>query len=142
MRESASRAIAEVQRIVSVLTEELEVIDLTDFANSPEVVEDGTTFAANALKKARAIAQHHFGPSFFALPTKEGKLDWSLGEAVRPIQEKTGANYALFTWVRDSYASPERKATMVALALLGVVIPGGIQVGYASLVELGSGRIL
>src|SRR5437879_3203211 len=27
---------------------------------------------------ARAIATHHFGPSSLHLPTKDGKLDWSL----------------------------------------------------------------
>lgn len=41
--------------------------------------------------------------------------------------------------MRDSYASAEHKAAMVALALFGVGIPGGFQVGYASLVDLRSG---
>ena len=35
------------------------------------------------------------------------------GDAVRPIKEKTGADYALFSWIRDSYASGERVATMI-----------------------------
>jgi hypothetical protein len=76
------------------------------------------------------------------LPTKDMKLDWSLGDAVQPLQAKTGADYALFFWVRDSYASTERKAAMVALALLGVGISGGVQVGYASLVDLRTGRVV
>ena len=98
----------------------------------------------NALHAAiaRSIAQHHFGPGFMNLPTKAGKLDWSLGEPVRVIKEKTGANYALFSWIRDSYASGERVATMIVLALFGVGVPGGSQVGYASLVDLDTGRIL
>lgn len=91
---------------------------------------------------ARSIALHHFGPSSLNLPTKEGKLDWSLGEAVVPIRQKTGADYALFSWVRDSYASAERKAAMVAMALIGVGLTGGAQVGYASLVDLKTGRVL
>lgn len=89
---------------------------------------------------ARAIAMHHFGD--LALPTKEGKLDWSLGEVVGIIKAKTGADYALFSWLRDSYASDERKAMMIGLALLGVGIGGGAQVGYASLVDLSNGRVL
>lgn len=89
---------------------------------------------------ARAIAMHHFGE--LALPTKEGKLDWSLGEGVGVIKAKTGADYALFSWLRDSYASDERKAMMIGLALLGVGIGGGAQVGYASLVDLSNGRVL
>ena len=65
---------------------------------------------------ARAIAMHHFGA--LTLPTKDGKLDWSLGESVLPIKQATGADYALFSFVRDSYASDERKAAMVAMAIL------------------------
>ncbi|WP_300455225.1 hypothetical protein [Accumulibacter sp.] len=91
---------------------------------------------------ARSIAIHHLGGLNHTLPTKEGKLDWSLDEAVLPIHAATGGDYALFIWMRDSYASAERKVAMVALALLGVGIPGGIQVGYASLVDLRSGQVL
>ena len=91
---------------------------------------------------ARAISMHHFGPGSLSLPTKDGKLDWSLGEATRAIKQATGADYALFTWVRDSYASSERIATMIALAVLGIGVRGGMQTGYASLVELETGRVL
>lgn len=89
---------------------------------------------------ANAISFHHMG--MHHLPTKEGKLDWSMGSAVDQLRAKTGSDYALFIWVRDSYSSPERKAAMVALALLGIGITGGFQVGYASLVDLKTGQIL
>jgi hypothetical protein len=89
---------------------------------------------------AGAIATHHNGA--LKLPTKEGKLDWSFGDALRPLQQATGQRYALFTWVRDSYASAERKAVMVGMALLGVGLVGGIQIGYASLVDLETGQVL
>lgn len=91
---------------------------------------------------ARSIAFHHLGISNFALPTKNGKLDWSMGDAVKPVLEKSTADYALFIWLRDSYASSERKVAMIALALFGVGVPGGFQIGYASLVDLRSGRIV
>ncbi|MFZ6644081.1 hypothetical protein ACO0LO_00055 [Undibacterium sp. TJN25] len=91
---------------------------------------------------AQSIALHHFGPSNLHLPTKEDKLDWSLGEAVEGIKKKTGADYALFSWIRDSYTSSERAMAMFALALVGVGVQGGSQVGYASLVDLNTGRIL
>jgi hypothetical protein len=98
----------------------------------------------NALHAAvaRSISLHHMGGDSFSLPTKEGKLDWSMGDAVIPLREKTGADYALFLWVRDSYASAERKVAMVALALLGVGITGGFQIGYSSLVDLRTGQVL
>ena len=96
---------------------------------------------------AEAVRLHHL-PGFVPLPTKAGLLDWSLGDAVQPLRAKTGADYALFMWVRDSYATAERKAAMVAMTLVGaafgmVVIPaGGQQMGYASLVDLQTGRIV
>jgi hypothetical protein len=96
----------------------------------------------NALHAAvaSAIALHHFGP--LGLPTKAGKLDWSLAEAVRPVKQATGADYALFSWVRDSYTSGERAAAMIGLAILGVGIAGGQQLGYASLVDLNTGQVV
>jgi hypothetical protein len=87
-----------------------------------------------------AITLHRSG--LYALPTKEGRLDWSLGEEASAIREKTGADYALFSYVRDSYASGERVAAMVIGALLGVGMAGGAQVGYASLVDLSTGQIV
>lgn len=94
---------------------------------------------------ARAIAVHHFGPRSLRLPTKGGKLDWSLGESTQALKKATGADYALFTWVRDGHASAERQAAMVAIAVLslGRAVPGGgRQTAYASLVELDTGRIV
>jgi hypothetical protein len=91
---------------------------------------------------AGAISLHHFGGNVWALPTKGGQLDWSFADAMKPLQDKTGARYGLFLWVRDSYASAERKAAMVMLALVGVGITGGFQVGYASLVDLQTGQVL
>jgi len=89
---------------------------------------------------ARSIAMHHFGA--LKLPTKDGKLDWSMGDSVQPIKQASGADYALFSFVRDSYASTERKAMMVGLALLGIGIGLGVQTGYASLVDLNTGRVV
>jgi hypothetical protein len=90
---------------------------------------------------ADAIALHHNG-GLLELATKGKRLEWSLGDAVQPLRERTGADYALFTWIRDSYASNERKAAMVALALMGAISLGGEQQGYASLVDLRTGRVV
>jgi hypothetical protein len=77
-----------------------------------------------------------------ALPTKAGKFDWSLGPAVRQLREETGADYALFFWVRDSYSSGGRVAVIMLAAVLGVGVQGGVQVGFASLVDLNTGNIV
>jgi hypothetical protein len=91
---------------------------------------------------ATSVFIHHMLAAAGGLPTKEGKLLWSLGDAVKPLREKTGADYALFTWVRDSYASAERKAAIVVMAVLGVGLAGGTQIGYASLVDLKTGQVV
>ena len=91
---------------------------------------------------ARSISLHHGIGGIWALPTKDGKLDWSFGDALKPLQEQSGARYGLFIWVRDTYASAERVAAMVLMAIIGVGMSGGTQQGYASLVDLESGRVL
>jgi hypothetical protein len=98
----------------------------------------------NALHGAvsESVFLHHMMGGAFKLPTKNDSLIWSLGDAVKPLRDKSGADYALFFWIRDSYASSERKAAMVAMALLGVGITGGAQIGYASLVDLKDGRVV
>lgn len=96
-----------------------------------------------------AMAMHHTGSG--SLPTKDGKLEWSFGDALQPLQQATGARYALFTWLRDSYATAERKAMIGVVALLSVatsgggslvLLSGGQQSGYASLVDLETGQVL
>ena len=112
-------------------------VDISD-KDADEFEEINTLYAA----VARAINMHHFGPGIFNLPTKDGKLDWSMGDPVQRIKERTGADYALFSWIRDSYASGERVVAMIVLAAFGIGVPGGMQVGYASLVDLNTGRVL
>lgn len=115
----------------------LEVRELSE-ADHEELAEISALQAA----VARSIGVHHMAGVALELPTKKGLLDWSLGEAIAPLREKSGSDYALFVWMRDSYASAERKVAMVAMALLGVVATGGYQMGYASLVDLKTGRVL
>ena len=110
---------------------------------SAQQVDDAAELVSLHAAVAQAIALHQFGGSMWALPTKAGKLDWSFGDAMQPLQSASGAQYALFIWVRDSYASAERVAASIALAFIGIgIAPGGAQVGYASLVDLQSGQVV
>ena len=77
-----------------------------------------------------------------ALPTKGKDLDWSLGPQTRTLQEAAGADYALFVFLHDSYASAGRVGMMIFAAAFGVGIQGGIQSGFASLVDLRSGDLV
>jgi hypothetical protein len=79
------------------------------------------------------------------LPTKKGRLEWSLGEDVRALGEAGNADYALFVVLRDSYASAGRHAASVAVAVLSLGTASlslGRQVGGASLVDLRTGDIV
>lgn len=115
-------------RLKTVTLSEKDSDDLAEIANLNAAV-------------SRSIVIHHMAAGF-ALPTKAGKLDWSMGDAVQPMRQASGADYALFIWLRDSYATAERKVAIVAFALLGVGIGGGAQVGHASLVDLRTGQVL
>ena len=50
--------VKEVQRILDATCKDITIVDLTNWKDAPEVVEDGATFASNALLKARALAAH------------------------------------------------------------------------------------
>jgi hypothetical protein len=76
------------------------------------------------------------------LPTKSGGFDWSLGSGVSAIKEKYGADYALFTFYRDSKSSGGRIAMMVLFAAAGIGVPGGGQGGFGSLVDLNTGDVV
>ena len=88
------------------------------------------------------ILTHKYSGQLLALPTKIDKFDWSLGEGANILREDFNADYGLFIFWRDSYASAGRKAMMVGAALLGVGLHGGRQVGFASLVDLRNGDIV
>ena len=104
--------------------------------NAPQVVKD---------KVIVGVSGGEFGVQghIDAYSTKDGKLAWSFADAFKPLEDRTGARYGLFMWVRDGYASASRKATIVITTILtlGHYIPGaGQQSAYASLVDLDSGR--
>ena len=89
----------------------------------------------------QSILLHLYTP-ILKLPNKGDALDWTLGPGTNDMRQRYGADYALFIFVRDSYASAGRVAFIVGAALLGVSVPGGQQVGFASLVDLRTGNIV
>jgi hypothetical protein len=75
-------------------------------------------------------------------PTKKDVFEWSLGKDVVGLRQTSGADYALFVYIRDSYATAGRKALMVTSALLGASVAGGSQVGFCTLVDLRDGSVV
>lgn len=110
-----------------------------------EVAEDGDE-AVEDLKRllgavSRAIALHRTGQ--YALPSKKGLLDWTLGPEVAALRQKNGADYALFLHIRDSYATAERVLAVVVGALFRtIMMPGGAQEIAASLIDLKTGQVV
>lgn len=77
------------------------------------------------------------------LATKGDRLDWTLGPGVEELRKATGADYALFTYVRDSYTSGGRKALrIIGFLALGGDIGGGTQIGVTTLVDLRTGQVV
>jgi len=103
---------------------------------------EGTIAELGHLHSAVAseIWVHHFGP--MKLPSKAGRLEWSLGPDAGAIAKAMPADYALYLFLRDSTSSGGRVATMAVLALVGIGIHGGSQVGYGSLVDLRTGQVV
>ncbi len=89
----------------------------------------------------QAILLHlYYSP--IKLPEKGDALDWTLGPGVQLLRDKYHGDYALFVHVHDSYSSTGRQALIGVAALLLVPVPGGFQSGFASLVDLRTGRIV
>ncbi|NIR31299.1 MAG: hypothetical protein GWN84_18725 [Gammaproteobacteria bacterium] len=89
----------------------------------------------------RTILTHKYVQEL-ALPTKQGALDWTLGQNAAALRRAYDADYALFVNFRDSFTSTGRAAVIVVAAVLGYAVQGGHQEGFASLVHLRSGEIV
>lgn len=130
------------QHMAAALEQRTRALGLTMQMGTEDLADEFAEQVGLQAAVAGSIALHHGVGGIWALPTKDGRLNWTFGDAMAPLAAKSGARYGLFFWVRDSYASAERKAAMVALAIMGIGITGGIQIGYASLVDLKTGQVV
>ena len=110
-----------------------EVGDAADRETSAELV------ALHRAVGSAVLVHRYMGQN---LPSKQGKFDWSLGPSVAAISRSHQADYALFLFVRDSYATAGRVAMIAVAALMGVGVPGGSQIGFSSVVDLKTGDIV
>ena len=95
------------------------------------------------LNQAVSMSILNYGRPGQRLRNKHGKFDWTPRPRRAELREATGADYALFTYVRDSYTSGGRAAMrVIGFLLLGGDIGGGMQVGVASLVDLRTGQVV
>lgn len=76
------------------------------------------------------------------LRNKTTPRDWTLGPGTNEMRDRYGADYALFIFVRDSYATANRKLVEVFGNLAGAKLDVAEQEGFASLVDLRTGNIV
>lgn len=96
-----------------------------------------------------SILEAKFTPKV-QLPTKRKSFDWTLGELASAYGTKSGYDYALFVYARDSFSSKGRvglqSLTYVGCAMNSLACfmtpAGGGQVAFASLVDLRTGNVV
>jgi hypothetical protein len=82
------------------------------------------------------------------LPTKKQRLEWTIGPGAKLLANHYKADYAMLTFVRDSYASSGTKALKVlglatALAFgVGANVGTGQRLGYTLLIDLQTGNVV
>lgn len=114
-----------------------------DFVPPPALLHDDRVHQLLLLHAAVANSILLHSKPGNDLATKHGQFDWTLGPGVSVLRDRTGADYALFTYIRDSYTGGGRAAMRVVGALLlSGDIGGGEQVGLASLVDLRTGQVV
>ena len=149
--ESARRHYASAVRVE---LEDAQTAQASDFDIPDDLNPDSRMGQVIRLNEAVALSISQFLMPGGALATKRDprtgkpRLDWSLGPGVEELRSATDADYALFTYVRDSYASGGRTALRVfgfiagAALGTGLDIGGGAQIGVATLVDLRTGRVV
>jgi hypothetical protein len=118
------------------------------FASTSAANDDPAIAELDRLHEAvgQSVLLHKYTPGG-ALPTKEGKFDWTLGKLATDYGAATGYDYALFLFARDSFSSGGRVA-LQAVSMLGCVVGvcvmpgGGMQQAFVSLVDLKSGNVV
>jgi XTP/dITP diphosphohydrolase len=121
--------IVELSRIFEDAGIKVRLIGLDPFPEAPDVVEDGLTFADNALKKARAIAEH---TGFPAIADDSGLCVDALNGMPGVFsarwagrQHDDGANLRLLL---DQIADvPDRQRGAQFVCAAAVVVPGSAE---------------
>jgi len=109
--------------------------------DSPEFLEVDQVQRLNRAVGSTIQAFHFSKPN--RLPSKHDRFDWSLGPSAAILRRAGEADYALFVVMSDSYSSPGRQVFRVlTAAAIGYLPPGGVQQGYASLVDLKTGEVV
>jgi hypothetical protein len=110
-----------------------------------ELAGEQAELAADYTALFKAVADAAFNHKLFPgnrLPSKRDRFDWTLGAGAARLRQ-LGGDYGLFLYTYDSYGSTGRKvAQALGLLLGGGLLPSGVHVGYAGLVDFDSGDLV
>lgn len=111
----------------------------------PELQGEQAELVADYTALFKAVADAAFTHKLFPgnrLPSKKGRFDWTLGRDAARLRQ-LGGDYGLFVYTYDSYGSTGRKIAQIAGLVMGIgLIPSGVHVGYAGLVDLTTGDLV
>ena len=111
----------------------------------PELAGEQAALVNDYTALFKAVANAAFTHKMFPgnrLPTKKGVFDWTLGDDAAALRA-LGGDFGLFFYTYDSYGSTGRKVAQVLGLLLGAgLIPSGVHIGYAGLVDLRTGELV
>lgn len=116
-----------------------ELMDLPQFSVQEKAILDQhvalyDVVAGNAFTYGRSLEP--------AWAHKHKEFDYTLGNGLASLSERTGAEAALIIVGQDFISSKERKVTIVLGALFGVGLPGGPTFVSAGVVDLKTGNLL
>lgn len=117
----------------------------TELVQVPELQGEQGALVAEYTALFKAVADAVFAHKLFPgnrLPSKKNRFDWTLGSGAARLKA-LGGDYGLFLYTYDSYGSTGRKvAQALGLLLGGGLVPAGVHIGYAGLVDLGTGDLV
>ncbi len=117
----------------------------TSLVMVPELQGPQNQLVADYTALFRTVAEAAFQHKMFPgnrLPTKRKEFDWTLGDEAAQLKA-LGGDYGLFFYTYDSYGSTGRKIAQILGAVAGFgLMPSGVHVGYAGLVDLTTGDLV
>ncbi|MEO9469319.1 hypothetical protein [Parasphingorhabdus sp.] len=139
----------------TLLTDELTKADVTNqhrFVFLPEYEGEDGKLVSDYRNLFKAVTNAVLTHKLFVgnrLPTKKQveSLEYNMGSGTQKLADLGGGQYGLFFYTYDSYGSAGRKAAQ-AVGMLGciigacVIVPSGVHIGYAGLVDLQTGDLV
>jgi hypothetical protein len=134
------------KNVITALDSQISIKHLFDRQEIPKDLTEEELSSLDehvALYDVVGFNAFYFGRAQFdAWKHKKTEFDYTLGEGLKSLGEKTGADAVLFIVGEDYISSGGRKAARFFAALMGVAIPGSPTFLSAGLIDLKTGDLL